>query len=1157
MLKDSLKNQVAVILSNNLECLIFKCSQNDVKQNENKNKKQPVVEAESSSTSKVYQREPRDSRLTILTERGQFLIQDIMKKTSFLDHLAEMVKKRNFFSFQSLKTHTFEPRAGPLSPPLQIKATPKLINSISAAHRPAVSMHRDVILDSSLDCRVIRSTAIDSHATRSNGRASCVCRGVCVDGGRGRCVCVEMVPGGRVVTEKDKRISWLEAELIEISGVNSTLARELKDIKRRDAQCREKSNVKSTGNKSKNRTERSQVISVERIDYNPFSIEHDTCQVYIGQSKSQKKRRTTKNQHQNALFEKVISGDCSYSLAVPGHNEWVDPQEDSQKHTFKFIYGSRDSVTSHSHHMESMYQKNIPSIHQFKNDTSAQKANLAEKLQGGYHANTLNDHAFTSRHIGSHSKTVKLVNNKKTSDGGVWQRLFDLGKSTKTTKTPAGPPTKPSKSKLKAPKKQKVSSKAHESVHITKIVRPTTKIESDENNNSKEVVVSSPHKHIFTEQISDDEMEHTQRQIYKPKFNQLDHPRLYEALPQISIFTSDITKRVSERRKLSTKDDVARQIRDRILHVSHIAIFKLLIYSKTFGIVQESQLIKIRSMISTLLQRHILKMKHALSVMQRCRYAEDDVKAVEIEADTPKQCFTAIPDQKYAEMVTINDGILNIFKSLFDKLMLRQSFGQLMVNTKEQERQHHGINKLQEMFLRHEFVSIYDGYFAIFYKSKYLTYNSKPVELIESDTDNPESSTLALDLHEDSTHEMASGKSGHLYLFRSLKQLVFSQRAKLWQSFVKLNMMCDRSSRRKRRRSQSKNRHVSKEDIDTRGLFIRQMCMSFLRHACFEKTKRAIFRLRMVSLSLKYSKDTKLKLKSRALALSLSRIFSLNHPFFLISQAAESSIKLSEQPKTLKSSNFSHSKQSNTTAYISSKPQLHPLIAIYRSRLNKAFMSIKAISDMQQACTIAAVRRCRLVFGRLMLACRMKMACSIIKMACIKHADDIVHDHVDDRCDDMMADVNDMNDVLPVLCDDVCVYDDEDVSVHADGEVNARIKRIEGFLWAIDELLSRKKNSVFVALKSEFWQENKWFTRVIYIWTQKTHITRQHAFWRIKDEKKLGFSSVETGKAVKLKRLADLFSVKELKTKASVFGSLNYANYYYPSSMRSSTQRLC
>jgi hypothetical protein len=90
-------------------------------------------------------------------------------------------------------------------------------------------------------------------------------------------------------------------------------------------------------------------------------------------------------------------------------------------------------------------------------------------------------------------------------------------------------------------------------------------------------------------------------------------------------------------------------------------------------------------------------------------------------------------------------------------------------------------------------------------------------------------------------------------------------------------------------------------------------------------------------------------------------------------------------------------------------------------------------------------------------------------------------------------------------------------------------------------MVSGRRKDSYLEIKSRYYVENRWFRQIIYIMTQRTHIDRSISFWRIRDEKALGMSSVEVSKAVKLRKIANIFSRKEMKLKASTLTALNYS----------------
>jgi chromosome segregation ATPase len=100
-----------------------------------------------------------------------------------------------------------------------------------------------------------------------------------------------------------------------------------------------------------------------------------------------------------------------------------------------------------------------------------------------------------------------------------------------------------------------------------------------------------------------------------------------------------------------------------------------------------------------------------------------------------------------------------------------------------------------------------------------------------------------------------------------------------------------------------------------------------------------------------------------------------------------------------------------------------------------------------------------------------------------------------------------------------------------------------GYLVAtIERMIFKRQADTFYELKAKFHTENKWFQKSIYVMSIKTKINFSISFWRIRDEKKLGMSSVETAKAVKLKALATMFNEKGRLFKASSFSAISYSS---------------
>jgi hypothetical protein len=104
-----------------------------------------------------------------------------------------------------------------------------------------------------------------------------------------------------------------------------------------------------------------------------------------------------------------------------------------------------------------------------------------------------------------------------------------------------------------------------------------------------------------------------------------------------------------------------------------------------------------------------------------------------------------------------------------------------------------------------------------------------------------------------------------------------------------------------------------------------------------------------------------------------------------------------------------------------------------------------------------------------------------------------------------------------------------------------RKQAVRGLLKSVITLFDKKKNGIFAEFKQMYHSDNKWFKKVIFLWTQQSKLHPQKAFWRIKDQKILGISSVETSKAVRLKSFMSMFHKKELKTLASVFSAIHYS----------------
>jgi hypothetical protein len=105
-----------------------------------------------------------------------------------------------------------------------------------------------------------------------------------------------------------------------------------------------------------------------------------------------------------------------------------------------------------------------------------------------------------------------------------------------------------------------------------------------------------------------------------------------------------------------------------------------------------------------------------------------------------------------------------------------------------------------------------------------------------------------------------------------------------------------------------------------------------------------------------------------------------------------------------------------------------------------------------------------------------------------------------------------------------------------------RQKAVRDMASTIEAARFKQRAETFYNLKQRFHQPNPWFKKVIYIWTQRNHLDKNIAFWRIRYEKVLGFSSVETAKAVKLKAMLKIFLQKEMKWKASSFSAINYSS---------------
>lgn len=110
--------------------------------------------------------------------------------------------------------------------------------------------------------------------------------------------------------------------------------------------------------------------------------------------------------------------------------------------------------------------------------------------------------------------------------------------------------------------------------------------------------------------------------------------------------------------------------------------------------------------------------------------------------------------------------------------------------------------------------------------------------------------------------------------------------------------------------------------------------------------------------------------------------------------------------------------------------------------------------------------------------------------------------------------------------------------------VDMRKQAIRKLLKTLIGLATSRRNSVFTEIKQNFHSDNRWFRKVVSLWTQKSKLNAQKAFWRIKDQKVLGISSVETSKAVKLKSLVGIFHKIELRTMASVFSAVQYSSAF-------------
>ena len=104
-----------------------------------------------------------------------------------------------------------------------------------------------------------------------------------------------------------------------------------------------------------------------------------------------------------------------------------------------------------------------------------------------------------------------------------------------------------------------------------------------------------------------------------------------------------------------------------------------------------------------------------------------------------------------------------------------------------------------------------------------------------------------------------------------------------------------------------------------------------------------------------------------------------------------------------------------------------------------------------------------------------------------------------------------------------------------------KTKCMRNMLMILHEMATRRKQRIFHECKSLFHVDNKWYKMVIYIWTQKSRLNQQKAFWRIKDEKILGLSSVATSKAVKLRAIMNIINQKEKEKKASAFSTISYS----------------
>jgi hypothetical protein len=110
--------------------------------------------------------------------------------------------------------------------------------------------------------------------------------------------------------------------------------------------------------------------------------------------------------------------------------------------------------------------------------------------------------------------------------------------------------------------------------------------------------------------------------------------------------------------------------------------------------------------------------------------------------------------------------------------------------------------------------------------------------------------------------------------------------------------------------------------------------------------------------------------------------------------------------------------------------------------------------------------------------------------------------------------------------------------------IDMRKQAIRRLLLGVITLISKRRNSTFVDMKLAFHSDNKWFKKVIFTWTQQSKLNAQKAFWRIKDQKILGISSVQTNKAVKLRSFVSLLHQKQLKTMASVFSGIQYSSAF-------------